>query len=103
MSTDTVTVSWQQNGETKNYVYAKGEVEIFLERKLWTLKEKKFKTTKPKDANINTEASLDLFLRNTATDITEKPVTESIDKIIDSFEKVLQSEGKYVKIIRSNG
>jgi hypothetical protein len=103
MSTDTVTVSWQQNGETKNYVYAKGEVEIFLERKLWTLKENKFKTTKPKDANINTEASLDLFLRNTATDITEKPVTESIDKIIDSFEKVLQSEGKYVKIIRSNG
>jgi hypothetical protein len=117
----TLTVTWTSGAARYNYTYSVAEVEEFIKQGWWTLVEAGIKTTpkpqpakssqkpkaptKPKSAKSvplqDSVASFDLFLKASAFDVKEKPIEKSIDSIIDSFEKVLQNEGKYEKIVRN--
>ena len=117
----TLTVTWTSGGARYNYTYSVAEAEEFIKQGWWTLVEAGIKITpkpqpakssqkpkaptKPKSAKSvplqDSVASFDLFLKASAFDVKEKPIEKSIDSIIDSFEKVLQNEGKYEKIVRN--
>lgn len=118
---DTLTVTWTSGAARYNYTYSVAEVEEFIKQGWWTLVEAGIKTTpkpqpakssqkpkaptRPKSAKSvplqDSVASFDLFLKASAFDVKEKPIDKSIDSIIDSFEKLLQNEGKYEKIVRN--